>query len=254
MVLTKVVGLAQVGEAIGLGAQSHVAFVGGDGKTTAMFGIGASLDRVVMTATTEMAATGIATATDGGFTVWVGGSLAELAGDVATRNRLVAWRATDSTRGLGYSPATCDQLSLVVDHVLVKADHAGGGPIAAPGPLEPVIPSTATHVVAMIGADALGRCIGDQCRRPMRIAALAGCGPFDRLTPERAARVLLSNRGGRKGVPPSARFVVAVTNVDDAVLATVDELHQNLSTIPLVAIEAAESVDVLGNKSKGESA
>ena len=39
---------------------------------------------------------------------------------------------------------------------------------------------------------------------------MAGCSPYERLTPEAAARVLLDPRGSRKGCPEGARFVVFV--------------------------------------------
>ena len=76
-----------------------------------------------------------------------------------------------------------------------------------------MIPSRASTVLAIIGADALDRVIEDQCFRPMRVAAVAGCSPYQRLTPERAARVLASADGSRRGVDPTVRFAVVITKV-----------------------------------------
>jgi hypothetical protein len=79
--------------------------------------------------------------------------------------------------------------------------------------------------------------IADQCHRPLRVAALAGCSPYQRLTPERLATVLLSTRGLRKGLPTGARYVVAVGNVDDASQLLVDDLAAAIGPqIPVVAI------------------
>ena len=71
-----------------------------------------------------------------------------------------------------------------------------------------------THVVACIGADALGYVIADRVHRPLRVAAAAGCSPYERLTPARAAAALTSPVGMTKNVPESARFTVAVAGAD----------------------------------------
>ena len=201
-----------------------------------MFAVGGALaaerstGSVVMTTTTKMSA-----ARTDGFATLVGTTAAEVA-TAARQGPVLAWRSIDGSKALGYPPEFCDALRTEVDHVLVEADGARRKPLTAPGPFEPVIPSSATHVVALIGADALGRCIGDQCHRPMRVAAAAGCRPYDRLTPERAARVLLSDRGLRKSVPPTARFVVAITKVGDPPPSDVDELMSHLDGTPVIAI------------------
>ena len=72
-------------------------------------------------------------------------------------------------------------------------------------------------VICVIGADALDRTIEDQCHRPLRVGAVLGCSPYDRLTPERAAELVTSVNGGRKDVPPGARFVVCLTKVNASV-------------------------------------
>ncbi|MCP5027550.1 MAG: hypothetical protein GY929_14835 [Actinomycetia bacterium] len=96
----------------------------------------------------------------------------------------------------------------------IVADCAtdGGQPFTAPAALEPRIPLAATLVVACIGSVAIGKVIADRCHHPLRVAAAAECSPYERLTPERAAAALTSERGLRKAVPTEARFVVAVAN------------------------------------------
>ena len=39
--------------------------------------------------------------------------------------------------------------------------------------------------------------------------------PHDRLTPERASRVILHSEGQKKAKPPNADFCVAITKVDN---------------------------------------
>ncbi len=97
-------------------------------------------------------------------------------------------------------------------------------PVAAPGPDEPMMPRATTHVVSVIGASALDGVIEDVCHRPGRIASIVGCRPYERLTPERAAIVLLDERGGRRGVPPMARHSVVITELGPAHEARVDRL------------------------------
>ena len=78
-----------------------------------------------------------------------------------------------------------------------------------------MIADGATAVVAVLGADALDRVIEDQCHRPLRVAALVGCSPYQRLTPERAARLLLDPDGSRRHVAPGVRFSVVLTKVSE---------------------------------------
>ena len=126
--------------------------------------------------------------------------------------------------------------------MVVQADEDDPHPYTVPGALGPAIPAGATHVIACIGADALGRCIGDRCGRPLRIAALAGCSPYERLTPDRAARALLSDRGSRRGVPADVAFVVAITDVDETnrsdAAALADAVGRSVSIIELAALPA----------------
>ena len=68
------------------------------------------------------------------------------------------------------------------------------------------------------------RVIGDQCHRPLRVAALAGCRPYERLTPDRAATVLLHERGFLASVPPASRLAVIITKVDDTTAQAVADL------------------------------
>jgi hypothetical protein len=85
--------------------------------------------------------------------------------------------------------------------------------VKAPSTDEPPIPGRSTLGIAVIGADSINRVIEDVAHRPMRVAAVCGCGPYGRLTPERAALLLASERGSRKNVPVTARFAVAITRI-----------------------------------------
>ena len=203
----------EVAAAIGLGGHELVALVGGGGKTTTLFALGRALGgragtgRVVLTTTTKMSSQRTE-----GLPVLCNPAMSDIA---AIAGPTLVWQAEDGPKALGVPPGSVDAWFDAVDHVVVEADGARRHPFKAPANYEPVIPARTTTVIAMIGADALDQVISERCHRPVLVAAVAGCGSDDRLTPERAARVLLSGDGSRKSVPCGARFVVVVTKVGD---------------------------------------
>ena len=225
--------LSELASALELGPHELVAAVGGGGKTTTLFALGRQLGgRRVLTTTTKMGRD-----RTGGFPVLFGPSDTALLDAVGAGDAVLVWKADGGHKAIGLDPDACDRWFDLVDHVLVEADGAAGRPFKAPRPLEPVVPSHATLVVACIGASALGRVIADQCHRPMRVAALAGCSPYQRLTPERLATVLLSDRGLRKGRPEAARYAIVVHNVAAADRPFVDELIDVVDgRVPVVAV------------------
>ncbi len=240
------VGIADLAGALGLGHHEHVALVGGGGKTTALFALGGQLDgSVVLTTTTKMGKD-----RTGGHPVLFSPTEPELAHTLDRDRVALVWGADGGHKAVGVSPRVCDGWFTVVDHVVVEADGSRRRPFKAPRSFEPVVPATATMVVACVGADALGRVIADQCHRPMRVAAIAGCSPYVRLTPARLAAVLHSRRGSRKGCPAGARFAVMVNKVTEREAAFVEELTAILGAdVPVVAVapfDPTESPEIAG--------
>ncbi|MEE9414252.1 MAG: selenium cofactor biosynthesis protein YqeC [Acidimicrobiales bacterium] len=227
------IAIGQLAAGLDLGNHEHISLVGGGGKTTAMFALGHQLKgHVVLTTTTKMGRD-----RTGGYPVLFSPTDEELRSALDEHGSLLAWGADANYKALGVFPETCDEWFGLADHVLVEADGSRQHPFKAPQPFEPVIPDSTTMVLACVGADALGRVIADQCHRPMRVAAIAGCSPYQRLTPERAATVLLSRRGSQKDRPDKARFAVVVNRVDAAATPFVDELCELLADrAPLVAV------------------
>lgn len=225
---------------LALGSHEHVALVGGGGKTTLLHALGDRLTgTVVLTSTTKMAADEHA-----GRPVLLAPAAAEVV-DAAERETVMVWQSVVGDKAVGVAPQRCDEWFELVDHVIVEADGSRGRPFKAPATHEPVIPDTITVMISVIGADALGRVIGDQCHRPLRVAALAGCRPYERLTPAGAARVLLHERGARKSMPAGARMVVAITKTQDANRSLVDELvrelHEHSPETTVVLVEPPAS-------------
>ena len=153
---------------------------------------------------------------------------------------MVVWGAIDGQKAIGVRPEECDAWFERVDHVIIEADGSRRRPFKAPADYEPVVPSTTTTMVSVIGADALGRVIADQCHRPLRVAAVAGCQPYERLSPAHAATVLLSDRGARKELPTAGRLAIVVNKVGGAnepfVAELLDELTTRAPEIPVVAL------------------
>ena len=146
-----------------LGPREHIALVGGGGKTTLMFALAEELrrngKRVITSTTTK---------------VWHREALQYekvlLVGDDAdwknkTREGLsregtvfVGRSILDSGKVEGISPSLADEVfhDSEVHYLVVEADGSAGHPLKAPAEHEPVIPSSVTMVVAMMGLEAMG--------------------------------------------------------------------------------------------------
>ena len=226
--------ISELATALDLGDHELVSLVGGGGKTTSLFALGAQLSGTrIMTTTTRMGRDNT-----GGNVVLFSPSDEQLDSVLHDRGAVLAWRSDAAHKAIGVSAQTCDRWFDLADQVIVEADGSRKRPFKAPGPFEPVIPSRTTIVVACIGASALGRVIADQCQRPLRVAAVAGCSPYQRLTPTRAAAVIRSSRGTRKDCPSQARFSVVVHNVTADATSFVEELAEDLAgDAPVVAVK-----------------
>lgn len=99
------------------------------------------------------------------------------------------------------STATADACAAIegLGLLALEADGSKMLPFKAPDEHEPAIPSRATHVVAVVGTDAIDAPLdADHVHRPERIRALVGESETI-CSIEVIARVLASERGGRKG-------------------------------------------------------
>jgi probable selenium-dependent hydroxylase accessory protein YqeC len=215
-------------EALGVHRDDTVAFVGAGGKTSAVRRLADELyaqrHRVLVLSTTKIEAQRGAIDTLLCPTL----SLAREAAAMRRAGDRPLLLATEKlpTRLRGVPPEWVGPLAERADVVLVQADGAARRPFKAPAAHEPVIPPTATIVVAVAGIDAIGRPIDERhVHRPERVAALAGVEIGTPLTVELAARVLLHPQGGFRGVPRSARRAILLNKADDPpALATADSL------------------------------
>lgn len=204
-----------------------VALVGGGGKSTLLFAL-ADLHGpgTVLTTTTRMGTDEV-----GEANLLIQPETAELARALKGPEPVLVWDRVNGPKAIGVDPSVPASWLAYADRVVVEADGAQGRPAKAPAPHEPVIPDGTNCVVAVMGADALDRVIEDQCHRPLRVAALVGCSPYERLTPERAARLLLDSNGARRGVNSGVRFTVAITKVSEENRAAVEQVVADLNRV-----------------------
>ena len=80
---------------------------------------------------------------------------------------------------------------------------------------ETVIPTGATIVVCIAGMDAIGRPLDEtHVHRPERVARITGTPIGATVTPETVATVLWHPEGGRKSIPPGARWIALLNKAD----------------------------------------
>jgi molybdenum cofactor cytidylyltransferase len=225
-------------EAFGVKSPELIALVGAGGKTTLAFRLVDELrtahQKVVLTTTTKMGAD-----QTGGLPVTAPDPV-RVRALLDTDGACLVVASTDGHKAMGPPSEWVDHLydQRMADVIVVEADGARQRRVKAPAPHEPLIPSRTTLVVAVMAADAINRVIEDVAHRPLRVAAAAGCSPYDHLTPARAARLLANPIGGRKGVPESARFIVAITKVTDFERVGAGEVAALLAPVECHLLEA----------------
>jgi probable selenium-dependent hydroxylase accessory protein YqeC len=101
------------------------------------------------------------------------------------------------------------------DSILVEADGARGKPLKAPAPHEPVLPSRAACVVAVVGADVLGSPLTEQYVHRWRLAAeMAGQDPGSVVTGSTILKIVSCYRDLARQAAPDSRFIPAVNKAD----------------------------------------
>jgi molybdenum cofactor cytidylyltransferase len=196
-------------------SDSLVSIVGGGGKSALLFALGDCLPgRVLLTTTTRIFAAQIQRAVSW-CQVDEPGYAAAL--DEGPSGLLIVG-GVEGEKAVGVEAALPGKwLSReTVQHVIVEADGSRMRPTKAPAEHEPVIADGSTHVVVVVGIDALSAPIAETCHRPERVGALLGLAPSARLTPNSLAQLLCHEAGGLKNVPIDARLIVLINKVESA--------------------------------------
>lgn len=224
-----------------------VAFVGGGGKTTAMFQLAGEIvaagGRVVVSTTTRIFAAQVALAP---AHVMVGEhglgerERAAVAEALDQHGQVLVTGAVDAAEGkaLGVVPDIVAALHTLPARptVLIEADGSRMRPFKAPAGHEPVIPDGTTLVVPVVGADVFGAPLGpERVHRPELVAALASAAMGTTVGPDLVARVLTHPEGGLKGVPPGARVIPLINKVEsEAALSAARETAERLLNEPRI--------------------
>jgi len=210
-------------DALGVKAREVISLVGAGGKTTLMFRLAKELStggkRVVTTTTTKilepaLGETGFLFVDSDGERIkeFLRGHLDQYAHITIARERL------ESGKLKGVSPSLVDGLwrSLGIDAIIIiEADGAAGRPVKAPRENEPVIPTSTTLVVAMLGVDGMEMRLNEEnVFQPERVSNITGIPIEKRLTDEAMAILMTHPEGVFKGAPSSSRVVAFLNKVD----------------------------------------
>ena len=196
-----------------------MALVGGGGKSTLLFGLGeefaAAGKRVILTTTTKMGRDQVLSIPTVCWSADTDCAIAAL--DETGPVMLLTYG--DDHKVTGPAPEVVDRLFTEsnADYIVVEADGSWQRPLKAPAGHEPVVPSTTTTVVILMGISAVGRPLQDVTHRVEQAVRFTMLPPDRTLTPEDCARILLHPDGALRVCPPQSRVLVAISQVSNAV-------------------------------------
>jgi probable selenium-dependent hydroxylase accessory protein YqeC len=218
----KELGAGFLAEALGIKAREVISLVGAGGKTTLMFCIAKELVRngkkVVVTTTTKI----LEPTTEEAGLLFID-SDEEKIRDFVERHLdrchpiTIARERLGSGKLKGVSPNLVDELwgSHDIDTIIIEADGAAGRCVKAPREWEPVIPSSTTLVVAILGIDGVGVKLNEEnVFQSERVSKLTGISMGERMTEEAMATLMTHSEGIFKGAPSSSRVVAFLNKVD----------------------------------------
>jgi len=243
-------------EALALRAREHIALVGGGGKTTLMFALANELRRngkqVIASTTTkvwhrealEYEKVLLVQNEEGWNNKRAGGLNSE--GTVFLGRNIL-----DSGKVEGISASLADEVfhDSKAQYVIVEADGSAGHPLKAPAEHEPIIPSSATIVVAMMGLEAMGARLDEATAfRVDQVKYITGLETGGILTPSALAKVFLHPVGLSKGAPEGARRVIFLNKGD---LIEKERKAEELADILLADLEKKIDRVIMGSVKNG---
>lgn len=208
--------------ALCLGDREHIALVGGGGKTSLMFALARELlsqGRRVVTGTTTKILYREAQSCPCVILPASGTRWHENMRDALETHGLVFVDkgVLESGKVEGIHPGVADLIyqDPEVDFLIIEADGSAGRPVKAPAAHEPVIPRSATTVIALMGLDALGKTLVPEVVFRLELfEEMTGLKSGDRLTLHALAMPFQAPGGLFKGVDPSARRAVFLNKAD----------------------------------------
>jgi probable selenium-dependent hydroxylase accessory protein YqeC len=210
-------------DALELRGHRYVFIVGSGGKTTLMFALAAALSRSgrrVITSTstrifppTPRQSPRVVVEPDADRLI------ATLAATALPATAVAGRRPDGKLQGLPLPVLDRLRDAPFIDHLLVEADGSRGLPLKAHGPDEPVVSHAADLVIAVVGADSVGRLPTDEhvhraelLRRRLGLSS-DGSAP---LSPDDVARAMLHHDGFLHAVAPGTQVRMLVSRADAA--------------------------------------
>lgn len=243
-------------KALALGPREHIALVGGGGKTSLMSALAEELRRKgkrVIASTTTKVWHREALQYEKVLLVQKEADWRKKAREVFSQQGtvFVGRSILDSGKVEGISASLADEIfhDSNVQYLIVEADGSAGHPLKAPAEHEPVIPSSVTMVVAMMGLEAvsahLDEAIAFRVEQVKKITELKKGGL---LTPKALAKLFLHRAGVFKGTPPGSRKIVFLNKGD---LVEEETKAAELADIVLADRGAKISRVILGSLKEG---
>lgn len=233
--------------ALNLTSHDVVAFVGGGGKTTAMFRLADELaaSRSVLTTTStriflaQAKQAPVYTTFDPATeSIEVLLERAKLYFDPHGQLLLIGQLDEPNGKAVGIASETIDALAAThhVGAIVIEADGARSRPFKAPAAHEPVIPSSTRLVVPGVGIDVLGRPLTDEhVHRAELVSHLSGTPIGQPVTVDTVAMVLTHPQGGLKHVPPAARVIPLINKAETPTARRLaGQLSRTLLTCPRI--------------------
>ncbi len=227
-----------------LAGNEHVllCLVGGGGKTTTLFRLADCLKafgkRVLVTTTTAIFVPGpeqydvLAMAEFPKFDHVTEGTVTVAGRGINAYDKL-----------LGIDPDWIDAIyrERIFDYILVEGDGSKQRPIKAPEIHEPVIPGLTTHLVGVIGIDAVGHTADEETVfRLERFRALTGLHPGGIVDAGAVCRLVSSKAGIFKNAPEDSRKILLLNKVD-----TNNDLHRARAVMRSVRARTSDPVRLL---------
>ncbi len=208
---------SQVSDNTGKDGKLIIALVGAGGKTTTMYALGdyfkARGKRVLLTTTTKI----FPPQKEQVDACLIGVDLKEIEIDPGTTLLVGLEKVADGKIG-GYEAEQLGSISRrSYDVVIYEADGSKRKPIKAPADHEPVIAEGTTHVIGLVGLDALGKsATALYVHRLERFLDVTGIHMGDAVTPDAVVNLVKHRCGLFKGTSPAMKRVCLFTKNDTA--------------------------------------
>ncbi len=233
----------KLSQALRLEKNASIAFVGGGGKTSALFMAARELAPALVTTSTHLAARQAEKADR--HILWKPGEpLPEVETALGSGVTLITGpHREDIARISAPTEEQFQQIRSLADShgmpLLIEADGSRQKPIKAPAGHEPAIPPFVDLVVVTAGMRGLGRTLGeDFVHRPEIFGALSGLQAGEMVSAEALVRVLTHPDGGLKNIPAGARKVVLLNQADS------DELQSRAGAMAPALLKSYDAVIV----------